>query len=642
MDTRNEIILIAVRSAGLSRCSWTWDRFTIVVCAAAFCGTMASATPGSAQTVADPKQSQPEASTRRMAKPPRTARRQMIVAANPLAAQAGLDMLRAGGSAVDAAIAAQLVLGLVEPQSSGLGGGAFLVSYTAATQVVETIDGRETAPVGAKPERFLASDGRPKPFDDVVSTAASVGVPGVVRALELAHKAHGKLPWSQLFEPAISLADNGFPVSERLSSLLVVQGAPFFNADARALYFDAAGKPRSAGFMLLNPSYARTLRHLAAAGPDGFYTGNLATQIIAGLSASADPTYPTRPMSSNDMTLEDLAGYQARRRDPLCAPYRQFRICSMGPPSAGGLTVAMTLGMIAALPDHTSASGGQLEGNGNTPPEVTEETGFFSTHAREIVQLLEAQKLAFADRDQYVADPDFVPQTADFLDPGYLLERARLIDPAHPMPKATFGKPPRRSERAPGSDGTVERPGTSHLSIVDEAGNAVSMTTTIQTAFGSGIMVEGFLLNSELTDFSFSPKDGDGNLIANRVEGGKRPRSSMAPTLVFDPRGQLFAVLGSPGGSSIILYNLKALKCVIDWHCSLELTVGLTNFGSRNGPLEVEAGAPTAAGELSAVVGGVAPKLVDMTSGLAVIERRSDGMLEGVADPRREGVALGD
>ena len=583
-----------------------------------------------AEQSVDPRLAAPEAATGWAAKPATIAQRHMVVAANPLAAEAGLEILRAGGSAVDAAIAVQMVLALVEPQSSGLGGGGFLLHWDATAKKLDSIDGREIAPKAARPDRFLTPGGKVRPFNDIVTSPLSVGVPGVVRALAHAHARHGRLPWARLFERAIALAEDGFAVSPRLSQLLAVQGAPAFNDAARVLYFDGAGAARPAGYVLKNPALAATLRVVAAEGAVAFYNGPIAGAILAALGAGrADP---------GDMSADDIASYEALWREPVCPTYRRYRICSVGAPSSGGITTGMVLGMVEAY-----------AGTARTPPvdgaadkTAGEAVEVLRAHLADIRVLAEAEKLAFADRDQYVADPAFVPQAAALLDPHYLAARARLIDPSRPMAKAEPGLPPFKSGHLYGRDATVEQSGTSHMSILDDKGNAVSFTTTVQTAFGSGIMAAGFLLNSQLTDFSFKPSDDTGAPVANRVEGGKRPRSSMAPTIVFDPEGKLFAILGSPGGNRIILYNLKAIVCLIDWHCSVDLAAGLPGFGSRNGPLEVEQGsaAETVLGPALAA-SGTAVKPVDMTSGLAIIERRGDAWA-GAADPRREGVALGD
>ena len=583
-----------------------------------------------ADAVKDQQQAAPEAATTGAIKPLVIAPKHMVVAANPYASEAGRAMLRQGGSAMDAAIATQAVLNLVEPQSSGIGGGAFLLHWDAAKKQITSIDGRETAPMAAKPDRFLSPDGKERGFDDAVNSGLSTGVPGVVSALSLGHKAHGKLPWAKLFEPAIALADSGFAVSPRLAKLLAAQGPDGFTADAKALYFDAAGKPRQAGETLKNPAFAATLRELAAGGADAFYKGEIAKQMLATLAAA--------PRVASDMTPEDLSGYGAKERDPVCVAYDGYRVCGMGPPSSGGTTVAMVLGMLQSLSAPPK----------EPPPPRSPSIGLAhlletpSDWLMQAIVIAEAEKLAYADRDQYIADPDFVPQPSTLTDPGYLSQRSKLIDPAHPIAKAAAGTPPLKTGQLYGTDATDEHAGTSHISIVDDDGNAVSMTTSIETAFGSRLMAGGFLLNNQLTDFSFKPTDDKGWPIANRVEPGKRPRSSMAPTIVLGPDGNLFAVLGAPGGSRIILYDVKAIACLIAWRCNAEEAADLPGFGSRNGPFEVEQGttAETILGPIAAARGETV-KAVDMNTGVHIIVRR-DGHLEGGADHRREGVALGD
>ena len=584
-----------------------------------------------ADATKDQKQAAPEIATPGAVKPLVIAQKHMVVAANPYAANAGLAILRQGGSAVDAAIATQVVLNLVEPQSSGIGGGAFLLTYDAKTGQVGSIDGREAAPAAAKPDRFLTPDGKPLEFDAAANSGLSTGVPGVVSALALAHRQHGKLAWSKLFEPAIALAEAGFVVSPRLATLLAAQGPEGFNAEAKALYFDAAGKPRQAGETLKNPSFAATLRALAAGGTDAFYKGELAKQMLVTLAAA--------PRVPGDMTAADLSSYAAMERGPVCIGFRGYKVCGMGPPSSGGTAVAMILGMVQAAGAATMDAPAALGSPSTGLAELLE------TPAKTVnlaLTIAEAEKLAYADRDQYIADPDFVPQPATLLDPGYLTSRAKLIDLAHPMAKATPGTPPLKTGLLYGVDATDEHAGTSHISIVDDDGNAVSMTTSIETAFGSRLMAGGFLLNNQLTDFSFKPTDDKGWPIANRVEPGKRPRSSMAPTIILGPDGNLFAVLGAPGGSRIILYDVKAIACLIEWHCNAEEAADLPGFGSRNGPFEVEQGttAETILGPLAAARGETV-KAVDMNTGVHIIVRR-DGHLEGGADHRREGVALGD
>jgi gamma-glutamyltranspeptidase / glutathione hydrolase len=591
-------------------------RFTICVFAIVIASVRLQADP-----LADQRLVEPEAATGQTAKPSTSARKYMVVAANPYAAEAGHEILKAGGSAVDAAIAVQMVLTLVEPQSSGIGGGAFLLAYDAKTKALESFDGRETAPQAARPDRFLLPDGKVRPFGQIVSQPMSVGVPGVVRALELAHQRHGRLPWSRLFERAIALAENGFNVSPRLSRLLAFQGAAYFNTAARDHFFDRSGAPWPPGTLLANPALAETLRAISEHGAGALHDGPIADAIIATLDAAAGS-------SPNDMTATDLADYRPRMRDPVCSPYRSYRVCSVGAPSAGGVTMGQVFGMLDGAPKAVVSAGA--------------EAGQILSEARDQIAILaEAEKLAYADRDRYIADPDFVPQPA-LLDRAYVLGRARLIDPTRPIGKALPGLPPLKSSLLFGEDATVEQTGTSHVSILDGDGNAVSLTSSIQTAFGSGLMSGGFLLNSQLTDFSFKPVDETGTPIANRVEGGKRPRSSMAPTIIFDPDGRLFAIVGSPGGNRIILYNLKAIICLIDWQCSAERAAGLPGFGSRNGALEVEQGTTAEtilAPALAAAGSTVTP--VDMTSGLAIIERTGETW-QGAADPRREGVAAGE
>lgn len=555
---------------------------------------------------------QPEAGTGTTVKGLATAQRYMVAAADPLAAEAGLEMLRQGGSAVDAAIATQLVLGLVEPQSSGLGGGAFIVHWDSATRETIAIDGRETAPSAAKPDRFL-HDGGPMPFTQALRSGLSVGVPGVVRAMELAHAKFGKLPWSSLFQPAIRYSENGFPISRRLNLLLSWQGTQHFAPAARDYFFDAKGQARASGSLLRNTEYAATLRAIATQGASSFYQGPIAEAILSALNAA--------PISKSDMTLADIAAYQAKMRAPLCASYRDKKICGMGPPSSGGITVAQTLKLIEPFTT-------QFE-----PQSV------MSASSLHIIG--EAQKLAYADRNRYLADPDFVAQPDGLLDDAYLAQRRTNIDLSNAMPKPDAGVPPGLAQRTYGIDATLESVGTSHISIIDGDGNAVSMTTTIEGAFGSGLWVNGFLLNNELTDFSFLPNDKDGAAIANAVGPGKRPRSAMAPTMVFDADGQLEIVTGSPGGSRIILFVVKTLVALIDWNMDARAAAELANFGSEGGAFQIEYDPSTLWTALALKGMGHTIKSDVMTSGTHTIVRRG-GRLEGAADPRREGVALGD
>ena len=537
-----------------------------------------------------------------------TAERFMVAAAHPLATRAGRAVLRRGGNALDAATAVQMVLNVVEPQSSGIGGGGFLLYWDAEARRLHTYDGRETAPMAAREDRFLLADGTPIPWPEAVGTQLSVGVPGIIAMLAMAHDVHGRLSWNTLFEDAIQLARDGFGVSSRLNALLADRGAEGFSPPARDLFFDAEGEPWPLGHVLKNPALADTLSLIARNGQAAFYAGSIAHDILAALAAAPGP--------KSEMTFADLSGYAAKSRPPVCVPYRAVMVCGMGPPSSGGLTVAHILALVDGfdLGPHISAAAVHL--------------------------IAEAEKLSFADRDRYMADADFVPVPEGLLDPLYVTERAALIDPVNASPPAEPGTPP-GSAIPSGHDGTVEQPGTSHISIVDGDGNAVSFTTSIETAFGSGIMAGGFLLNNQLTDFSFRPKDVSGRSIANRPQAGKRPRSSMAPTIVFGANGRLETVLGSPGGSRIILYVVKALVALVDWGMDPQSVAALAAFGSRNGPLEIEQGATQ--DWLEAALAGRGHDIARpvMTSGLHIIRVAPGGLLGG-ADPRREGVAAGD
>lgn len=570
---------------------------------------------------------QPEAGSGRYAKDAAAARRFMVAAANPLAVRAGLEMLEAGGSAVDAAIAVQLVLNLVEPQSSGIGGGAFLLHWDEAGRRTETYDGRETAPAAATPDRFIRN-GQRLPFFEAVKSGLSVGVPGLVRLLEMAYRRHGKLDWARLFQPAIRIARDGFQVSPRLNFLLTWAARPdHFAPGARDYFYDSKGEPRPVGFLLKNPAFAETLEMVAAGGADAFYGGDIARSIVEAVRGAAG--------YAGDLTLDDLAGYRAKPRPPVCADYRDVTVCGMGPPSSGGLTVAQILKLAERFD------------LGGDPPRPM--------NTRALHVLGEASRLAYADRNRYMADADFVSMPTGLLDPTYLAGRARLISPLKARAKVSFGMPPGADLRAFGRDETRESKGTSHISIVDGEGNAVSMTTTIESAFGSGLWARGFLLNNELTDFSFLPVDAKDRAIANRVEAGKRPRSSMAPTMLFNRAdGSFRAALGSPGGSRIILYVVKAVVGLVDWRLQPQEAAALANFGHRGRAFELEYDPSLATDNLfqpwstvpsvwrgirlRALGYRVAPSL--MTSGLHIVERR-DGVLLGGADPRREGVALG-
>jgi gamma-glutamyltranspeptidase/glutathione hydrolase len=538
------------------------------------------------------------------------AQRHMIAAANPLAAAAGLEMLRAGGTAIDAAIATQMVLNLVEPQSSGVGGGAFIVYWTRGQDVV-TYDGRETAPAAATPDRFLDTAGKPRGFFDAAIGGRSVGVPGVLRALDLAHRAHGKLPWARLFQPAIDLAETGFAISPRLHALIAKDEHLKRFEPAHSYFYTADGKPKNVGTVLVNHELAATLRAIAQGGPATFYVGKIAADIVAAVTQA--------PVNPGDITLADLAAYQAKQRPPVCGPYRIYVVCGMGPPSSGGLTLLEILGMLESFD------------MAKTKPISVEGVHLYA----------EAARLGYADRNLYMADSDFVGvPIRGLLDPGYLRTRARLIDPKKAMGIAPAGAPPMKASWDYGVGETPEFPSTSHLSIVDDDGNALAMTTTIEDAFGSRQMVDGFLLNNQLTDFSFVPEE-NGKPVANRIEPGKRPRSSMTPTLVFDHEHRLVMVIGSVLGSSIVNHVGKTIVAALDWGLDIQAAIDVPNFGSRNGPTEIEAGpdAERLRAGLAALGHDVA--ILEVTSGLQGIMVTKDGLVGG-ADPRREGVALGD
>jgi len=578
------------------------------------CAWLALAVLGAIPLAAQERPAAPEAGTGWGAARLATAKSYMVSTANPLAAAAGLEILREGGSSADAAIAVQLVLNLVEPQSSGIGGGTFILHWNAARGELKGYDGRETAPAAATPDRFLV-DGRPRKFDEAVFGGLSVGVPGTLRVLEAVHKQHGRLAWPRLLAPAIKLATDGFRVSPRLHLLLRWEGADGFAPAARRYFFDSTGSARPAGYLLKNPELAATLRAVADGGADAFYKGAVADAIVKAVHEA--------PNHQGDISAADLAGYRAREREPVCVGYRRYRVCGMGAPSSGGLAVAQVLKLIEPFD------------LGNSPADAM--------NARALHLIAEAEKLAFADRDTFIGDPDFVVPPAGLLNTNYLDIRRALINPAAAMGRPAPGSPPQTAMRSFGDDETVEAAGTSHVSIVDRDGNVLAMTTTIEAGFGSRQWAAGFLLNNELTDFAFRPVDRAGRPLANAVGPGKRPRSSMAPTIVFDEAGKPWAALGSPGGSRIILYVVKALVALIDWKLDAQSATALMNFGSRGGAFEIEidhASAIWHALKVKPYGHRVSADL--LTSGTHAIVIRRPGVLEGAADPRREGVALGD
>ncbi len=539
------------------------------------------------------------------------AQKHMVVAANPLAARAGLDILRREGSAVDAAIATQMVLNLVEPQSSGIGGGGFMLHFEAESGAVVAYDGRETAPAAATPDLFLDPGGKPQAFFAAVVGGKAVGVPGLLGMLALAHEAHGKLPWAELFGPAIALAEAGFAVSPRLARLIARDPYLATYPEPRAYFYRADGSPRVAGERLVNAPLAATLRLVAEKGARAFYEGAVARDIVAAVRGAAG--------NPGRLTLADLGLYRAKARPPVCGAYRAWRVCGMPPPSSGGVGVLQILGLLAHTAIAEAAPGS----------------------ARAVHLFSEASRLAYADRARYLADSDFVEvPVAGLIDPGYLGRRAALIRGDAVLGKAVAGEPPGRQGGRLSPDDGDEGPATTHLSVVDGAGNAVAMTSSIENGFGARLMVRGFLLNNQLTDFSFRPEAG-GVAIANRVEAGKRPRSSMAPTLVFDAEGGLALAIGSPGGSRIISYVAQALVAVLDWGLDAGQAVSLAHHVNRNGATELERGSAleTLAPALRAL--GHEVKVRGLNSGLHAVQALPSG-LAGGADPRREGVALGD
>lgn len=549
----------------------------------------------------------PEPATGIETKQPVEAREFMVAAAHPTATETGYQVLERGGNAVDAMVAVQFMLNLVEPQSSGIGGGAFLLYWDAGEKRLYSFDGRETAPLAAGPDYFLTDAGEPLPFWEALAGGRSVGVPGTLKLLETVHKRFGSLPWAELVRPAMTLARTGFEISPRLARSIAAaweNGLDRFEA-ARRYFFNADGSPKRAGTVLKNPEFADTLARIARHGSRPFYQGGLARRIVKTVRESSNPGL---------MTRRDLESYTVKERAPVCIPYRAYRVCGMGPPTSGGLTVGQILGLlshfdIGAMP-----------------------------RADAVHLYLESAKLAYADRARYMADSDFVPVPArGLLDPAYLKRRAALIDPGRAMDEGRAGSPPGHQAGWSGQH-QIERAGTSHFVVRDAAGNAVSITTTIETGFGSRLMTGGFLLNNELTDFSFRPRI-DGRPVANRVQGGKRPRSSMSPTIVFEKQSP-YLLIGSPGGSRIINYVAKTLVVILDWGLDPQAALNLGHFVNRNGATELEqdTGAETYRDPLQAL--GHDIDIAVHNSGLHAILIRDEALI-GAADPRREGIALG-
>ena len=540
------------------------------------------------------------------------AHRQMVAAANPIAAQAGLDVLRAGGTAMDAAVAVQMMLGVVEPQSSGLGGGAVMLVFDAATGRTTSWDGRETAPAAAQPDLFLDQAGKPVAFQDAVRSGRSVGVPGAIRMLEAAWKIHGKLPWSDLVLPSAKLAADGFVVSPQLAQVIAANAGTLRQEAIRNYLLTPAGLPLPAGTLLRNSALADTLRAVAASGADALYRGPIAADIALTVRSDRNPGL---------LTADDLAAYQPRERPVVCGLYRERRICGMGPPSSGGIAVLQMLGMLKGFDIPAM------------PPDS----------AQPIELVIEAERLAYADRDRYLGDSGYVAvPVAGLIDPQYLARRAERIDPKHANLSPPAGDPSFAGAISPAqaSQPPQEEHGTSHIAVVDAEGNAVSLTTTIEGPFGAGLMTHGFLLNNELTDFSFRPEI-NGRPVANRVEPGKRPRSSMAPTLVFGADGKLQYVVGSQGGGRIIGFVALALVRMLDWDYTPAEAAAAPRIETLGGAVELEAGthAETLAEPLRAM--GETVRVMAIDSGFHAIRSGAEGIVGG-ADPRREGVAVGD
>jgi gamma-glutamyltranspeptidase/glutathione hydrolase len=551
----------------------------------------------------------PEGATGFTAKPPVEASRYMVAAANPIAARIGAAVLADGGTAADAAIAVQLALGLVEPQSSGIGGGAFVLWYDAKTNKLTSYDARETAPAAATPALFMGADGKPMQFYDAVVGGRSVGAPGVPRLMEALHKAHGKLKWDRLFQPAITVAEQGFPISPRLAALLKAEKYLMRDPVAKAYFYETDGSPKADGTILKNPDYAKTLKLLAKQGAAPFYTGEIARDIVA--SVRQEP-------NAGLLTAADLAAYKIVERAPVCGSYRTLQVCGMAPPTSGGVASLQMLGILS-----------------HYDMPALKDAPVRAAHL-----FTQAGRLAFADRDTYLGDPAFtkVPLPG-LLDGDYLAERKKLIRLNEDMGAAKPGTPPGYSGSLTAGE-ALEYPSTTHVAIVDSYGNALSMTTTIEDGFGARRMVRGFLLNNQLTDFSFVP-ERDGKPVANRVEPGKRPRSSMTPTIVLGQDGKPVIVTGSPGGARIIQYVTRALIAMIDWNLDPQAAVSMPHWGNRNGNTELEAdtGAISLKSDLEAL--GHKVTVLEMNSGLHAI-KLSGGKLIGGADPRREGIAIGE
>lgn len=552
---------------------------------------------------------EPEAATGLNFKKAFTAKDFMVVAANPYASWTGKNIIQQGGNAIDAAVAIQAMLTLVEPQSSGIGGGAFILYWDNKNKVLHSFDGRETAPKKVNQYWFLEKDGKPMKWIDAVVGGRSVGVPGVLRALELAHKKHGKLAWRHLFHDAIKTASNGFTVSERLHKLLELkyhQGLITFPVSST--YFYPAGKPLAIGSQKRNPRLANVLNGIAEEGADFFYTGKLAQKIVKAVQESS--------INPGVLTERDLAGYVAKERDPVCGQYKGYRLCGMAPPSSGGINVLQIMSMLERFP--------------------IQDFRYDSVEFAHIFAQVSAR--AYADRNVFISDTDFskLPYGA-LVNDAYLKRRAEDISLTAKWRKARAGEPYTLAQMHEGM--SFELPNTSHIAIVDKEGNAVSMTSSVEFMFGSGVMVEGFMLNNQLTDFSFLPAKNNYRVL-NRAQAGKRPRSAMSPTIVFDKNGKLNLVVGSPGGSRIINYVTQTLVGVLDWGMNIQQAINMPKITNRNDYTTLEKGTVLEKLEGPLKEKGHRVKVRDLNSGLHGIQVKN-GLLIGGADPRREGVAVG-
>ena len=536
----------------------------------------------------------------------------MVAAATSYAAEAGASIIKAGGNAVDAAVAVELVLTMTEPQSSGVGGGGFMLFWDQAQKQMHMYDGREKAPAAAIEKRFFRPDGALMGRIEAIVGGKSVGVPGVMRMLELAHRKNGKLPWAKLFEPAIKIADEGFPMGARLNYILNNDKYLPLWEPTKSFFYAADGKAKPVGTMMKNPEFAVVLRRMAAEGTKALYTGQIAADVVK--------TVTTAARNASDMTVADMAAYEAKERDPICGKYRDKKVCTISPPSSGGISVLQTLGMLERFDMATLG-----------PESVAAYNA-----------IAEAGRLALADRAMYVADPDFFPTPVkDLIAPTYIAERSKLIDPRTRMKDAPAGQLPVRKAMNLFAAESPEIPATTHFSIVDKQGNAVSMTATIESGFGSKLMSNGFMLNNELTDFSYDDI-AQGRTVANRVQGSKRPRSAMSPTLIFDKDGKLEIVIGSPGGPAIPAYVAKTIVALVDWKLAPAEAVGTANIVSSDSSLNLEEGTflEKQAQAFSALGHNV--RVDSSGSGLHAIRIMPDGTLMGGADPRREGAVKGE